>query len=119
MTRASEKVRWEGIKDLKLYLDDRRTPPVGDDIKSADNYADFLALLDKYRDCLECVSLDYDLGWDSLFTGYNALEYMKKHDIKCGHINVHSTHPTGRDRMLAYAVHNFPDAIVTGWENSL
>jgi hypothetical protein len=100
---------------VKLYLDDYRTPPKGDGYASADNYADFLALLDKYRDCLETVDLDYDLGWDSLFNGYNALTYMKKYGMKPKHINVHSTHVSGREKMLRYAVANFPDALVTGW----
>ena len=99
---------------MKLYLDDRRTPPRDGGYVSAYNYADFLALLDKYRDCLEEVSLDYDLGWDSLYTGFDALKYMKKHDIKPQHINVHSTHFPGREKMLAYAVSNFPDVLVTG-----
>jgi len=103
---------------MKLYLDDRRTPPRGDGYASADNYADFLALLDKYRNCIEEVSLDYDLGWDSFFTGYDALKYMKKHGIKPGHINVHSTHISGRDKMLVYALTNFPDSLVTGWPDN-
>lgn len=102
---------------MKLYLDDYRTPPKGDGYASADNYADFLALLDKYRDCIELVDLDYDLGWDSLFNGYHALTYMKKHEIYPKHINVHSTHVSGREKMLRYAIHNFPDAVVTGWES--
>lgn len=100
-----------------LYLDDYRTPPKGDRFASAENYADFLALLDKYRDCLEMVDLDYDLGWDSLFNGYHALKYMKKHDMHPAHINVHSTHVSGREKMLRYAIANFPDAVVTGWES--
>ncbi len=100
---------------MKLYLDDRRTPPRDEGYLAADNYADFLALLDKYRDCLETVDLDYDLGWDSLFNGYHALTYMKKHGICPQHINIHSTHISGRDKMLRYAVTNFPDSLVTGW----
>ncbi len=102
---------------MKLFLDDRRTAPRGEGYRSADNYAGFLALLDKYRDCLEEVSLDYDLGWDSLFTGFDALKYMKRHDMHPEHINVHSTHISGRDKMLTYANANFPDAVVTGWPN--
>lgn len=102
---------------MKLYLDDYRTPPKEDGYVSADNYADFLALLDKYRDCLELVDLDYDLGWDSLFNGYNALTYMKKHGMNPVHINVHSTHVSGREKMLKYAIANFPDTFVTGWES--
>lgn len=100
-----------------LYLDDWRTPPQGENIKSADNFADFIALIDKYKDCIEEVDLDYDLGYDSLKNGYHVLVYMKKYDIKCPHINVHSTHPSGRERMLTYAKTNFPDALVTGWES--
>ncbi len=100
---------------MKLYLDDWRTAPRGEDYASADNYADFLALLDRYRDCLELVDLDYDLGFDSLFTGFDALKYMKKHDMKPEHINVHSTHISGREKMLKYALANFPDSEVSGW----
>lgn len=99
---------------MKLFLDDRRSAPRGRGYTSADNYAEFLALLDKYRDCLEEVSLDYDLGWDSMFTGFDALKYMKRHDIYPEHINVHSTHFSGRDKMLRYAEANFPDSLVTG-----
>lgn len=93
-------------------------PPGDGGYKAADNYADFLALLDRYRDCLEEVSLDYDLGRDSLFTGFDALKYMKKHGIKPLHINVHSTHISGRDKMLTYAEVNFPDSLVTGRADS-
>lgn len=100
---------------MKLYLDDWRKAPDGEEYASADNYADFLALLDRYRDCLELVDLDYDLGYDSLYTGFDALKYMKKHDMKPEHINVHSTHISGREKMLKYAFANFPDSLVTGW----
>lgn len=102
---------------MKLYLDDWRTAPKGDGFRSADNYADFLALLDKYRNCLELVDLDYDLGYDSLFTGFDALKYMKRHEMKPAHINVHSTHISGRDKMLRFAEVNFPDAVITGWSS--
>lgn len=100
---------------MKLYLDDWRKAPDGEEYASADNYADFLALLDRYRDCLELVDLDYDLGYDSLYSGFDALKYMKKHDMKPEHINVHSTHISGREKMLKYAFANFPDSLVTGW----
>jgi hypothetical protein len=102
---------------MKLYLDDWRTAPKGDGFRSADNYADFLVLLDKYRDCLEMVDLDYDLGYDSLFTGFDALKYMKRHEMKPAHINVHSTHISGRDKMLRFAEVNFPGAVITGWSS--
>lgn len=102
---------------MKLYLDDWRTAPRGDGYRSADNYADFLALLDRYRDCLEMVDLDYDLGYDSMFTGFDALKYMKRHEMKPDHINVHSTHISGRDKMLRFAEVNFPDSTVTGWSS--
>jgi hypothetical protein len=104
---------------MKLYLDDRRSAPALEGYVSADNYADFLALVDKYRRCIELVDLDFDLGWDSRFSGLDALRYMKKHDIKPDHINVHSTHISGRDMMLRFAIANFPDSIVTGWESGV
>ena len=100
---------------MKLYLDDYRRAPEGVGFEPADNYADFLALLDRYRYCIELVDLDYDLGYDSRFTGYDALVYMKKHGIIPEHINVHSTHYSGRAKMLRYATVNFPDSLVTGW----
>ena len=99
---------------MKLYLDDYRRAPEGVGFESADNYADFLALLDRYRYCIELVDLDYDLGYDSRFTGYDALVYMTKHGIIPEHINVHSTHYSGREKMLRYATVNFPDSLVTG-----
>ena len=102
---------------MKLFLDDRRSAPREEGYVSADDYADFLALLDKYRDCLELVDLDYDLGRDSFFSGLDALRYMKKHSMSPARINVHSTHITGRDQMIRYAKTNFPDAVVTGGES--
>ena len=102
---------------MKLYLDDWRSAPKGEGYAAADNHADFLALLDKYRGCLELVDLDYDLGRDSFFTGMDTLRYMKKHGLRPAHINIHSTHVSGRDMMLSYARANFPDALVTGSES--
>jgi hypothetical protein len=99
---------------MKLYLDDWRRLPDEDGYAAADNYADFLALLDRYRDCLELVDLDYDLGYDSKFSGFDALQYMKRHDMRPDHINIHSSHACGRDKMLRYAELNFPDAVITG-----
>ena len=101
---------------MKLSLDDRRSAPKEGGYLSSDDYAGFLALLDKYRGCLELVDLDYDLGRDSFFTGMDALRYMKKHGMTPAHINVHSTHVSGRDMMLRYAEVNFPEALVTGSE---
>lgn len=103
---------------MKLYLDDRRSAPKEEGYVSADDYADFLALLDKYRGCLELVDLDYDLGRGSFFSGLDALKYMKKHGMEPARINVHSTHVSGRDRMIRYAEVNFPDALVTGSESA-
>lgn len=101
---------------MVLYLDDRRWPPKGENICSADNYSDFIALIDKYKGCIELVDLDYDLGYDSMYNGYDVLKYMKKYDIQCPHINIHSTHPTGRNRMILFAETNFPNSEITGWE---
>lgn len=95
-----------------LYLDDWRQPPKGENIASADNYADFIALLDKYKNCLELVDLDYDLGYDSMYNGYHVLKYMKQFGIEPECINVHSTHPVGRNIMLEYAKVNFPNSEV-------
>ena len=100
-----------------LYLDDWRWPPTGDEYKSATNYSDFIMLIDTYRDCIEEVDLDFDLGYDSRWNGLDVLKYMKKYGVKCPHINIHSTHPSGRTMMIQYAGANFPDSIVTTWSS--
>ena len=97
-----------------LYLDDWRRAPEGEGYRSATNYPDFIMLIDTYRDCIEEVDLDYDLGYDSSWTGLDVLKYMKMYDIACEHINIHSSHPRGCDMMLQSASANFPDSIVTG-----
>ena len=98
-----------------LYLDDWRRAPTGDEYASADNYPDFIALIDKYAECIEEVDLDFDLGYDSTWSGLDVLKYMKKYGVKCKHINIHSTHPRGREMMIQYATANFADSLVTGW----
>lgn len=98
-----------------LYLDDWRYPPDGEDVVAATNYIDFIALIDRYRECLDTIDLDYDLGYDSMYNGYHVLLYMKKYNISCSHINIHSTHPIGKELMLQYATANFPGSTVTIW----
>lgn len=110
-------IEQEERPEMKLYLDDYRTPPEDAGYISADNFADFLTLLDTYRYSIELADLDYDLGYDSLYSGYHVLVYMKEHGICPEHINIHSTHDIGRVKMLKYAAANFPDALVTGWES--
>ena len=100
-----------------LYLDDWRRPPEGEGYKSATNYPDFVMLIDTYRECIEEVDLDFDLGYDSTWSGLDVLKYMKKYDVKCPHINIHSTHPTGRTMMMQYARVNFPDVEVTDYSS--
>ena len=67
------------------------------------------------RITLEEVDLDFDLGYDSTWSGLDVLKYMKKYGVKCKHINIHSTHPRGREMMIQYATANFADSLVTGW----
>ena len=99
---------------MNLFLDDTRIQPRSADWQSTDDYYEFIGLINKYVDCLETVDLDYNIGDDSLYNGYHVLKYMKDHSIRCTHINVHSTHETGRDLMLNYAKSNFTDIKVTG-----
>lgn len=105
--------RHQEAHDMIIYLDDWRTPPKIENLKSATNFEDFVFLLDTYSGCIDIVDLDYDLGYDSMRNGLDVLKYMNKYDIKCEHINIHSTHPVGRERMLQYAQENFPDSVVT------
>ena len=59
--------------EMKLYLDDYRTPPRDAGYISASNYADFLTLLDTYRYCIELADLDYDLGYGVTLLLHNDL----------------------------------------------
>ena len=96
---------------MKIILDDRR--PLPEDSKHYNclrTYAE-CALLLRNIHTISYISLDYDLGEGE--TGLSVLKYM----VECGndvkHINIHSTHPTGVEKMRVYAEQNFPETELT------
>lgn len=85
---------------MKLWVDDERPAP--DESwtvsKTGGNAAIMLTM---YRDDLEEVSLDHDLGEGA--TGYNVLAYMISEKIWPKVLTIHTSNPPARKRMLAAA----------------
>lgn len=98
---------------MNLFLDDTRIPPKGEEWVSAKSFEEFINLINKYKGCLETIDLDYNIGDDSLYTGYSILKYLKRNNINCKCINIHSTHEVGRELMIDYAKSNFEDIKIT------
>ncbi len=95
---------------MKLYVDDMRVLPEGDDcicVRSAD---DAITMLSIYS--FEYISLDFDLGYTSL-TGLDILKWMAWRKIAAPHINIHSSHPVGAKTMLDFCKSNFKDSTIT------
>jgi DNA-binding NtrC family response regulator len=92
---------------MRIFVDDRRQ--LDEDERewymAANTLEQAETLIQVFRDDLETVSLDYDLGRG---TGLDILVYMKKHDIAAKEIIIHSTHKTGIKKMKEYAKENFP-----------
>ncbi len=88
---------------MKLYLDDRRTPPEG------------WTLVRGFRDCIfaldtqkwEAVSLDYSLG--ERWNGLDVLRWMADRGKFPPKLNIHSTHSYGRAAMADYIRRHFPE----------
>ena len=80
---------------MKIWLDDTREAPVGwewvQDFQSAIFY------LRMYREELEAVSLDHDLGGTK--TGYDVICWMDANNIWTDDIRIHSMNPVGRQRI--------------------
>lgn len=93
---------------MKLFLDDTRPFPCEDfqccrDAESAKRLLKVLPF--------EFVTLDYSLGNGD--TGMAVLEWMKEHHVHVPHINIHSNHIFGREKMRDFCRENFPDSRVT------
>lgn len=98
---------------MKLILDDRREVGSGlSDYCLVRNYMDCVELLSIFSDCLEFVSLDYDLGF-SEYTGVDVLRFMYQEGIVPRHINIHSDHPVGRRVMNKFVKVSFPGVLLT------
>ena len=93
---------------MKLFVDDKRTPP-NKGFECAEDYESAVFLL-KYID-FDFVTLDYDLGDGN--TGLDILKFMYDNKKYPSHINIHSDHPEGSVLMRKYVEENFPDTVVT------
>lgn len=99
---------------IKIVLDDSR---VIDCKKYRYNrvktYSDCILLMEIFKDDLKFVSLDYHLGEDSPYSGYDVLVYMYENRIHPKHINIHSDHETGAEKMYKFAKEHFPNSHIT------
>ena len=95
---------------MKIILDDHRPLPEKGPYNCVRTYEECAFLIRNIRH-IDYISLDYDLGEGE--NGLSVLKYM----VACGNqvrqINIHSTHPTGVPKMLAYAKEHFPDTEIT------
>jgi hypothetical protein len=81
-----------------LWVDDLRVPTV--DWVWAKTSREAKNIIDIYRDDIELLSLDHDLGGDD--TCYSLVLWMAEHDIwPAGEIRIHSANPVGRENMAA------------------
>lgn len=97
---------------MKIFLDDKREMHGKHQFNCVTTYFQCVALIDAFKN-IEVISLDYNLGVNSEYTGFDVLVYMHEHGIKPKHINIHSSHQVGAPKMREYAEKNFPDTIVT------
>lgn len=99
----------KGKDTLKLFLDDMR--PLPDEIGWAccRNYYEATAVLERHD--FEYATLDYHLGAGE--SGYDLLVWMYDRRIYIPHINVHSSHPLGKARMINFIERYMPDTTVT------
>lgn len=95
---------------MKIFLDDLRPFPEHG-YECVRTYNQCILLLNIFKNKLETVNLDYDLGEEK--TGLDVLKYMKDNGINPQNIIVHSTHPEGVPVMREFIKNNFPLAQYT------
>jgi len=98
---------------MKIFLDDTREVDEKNKYNVVRYYDDCIMLVDIFRNDIEWISLDYDLSATCRNTGFDVLVYMFENKIFPEHINIHSNHDTGADKMKAYANKNFPNTKIT------
>ena len=95
---------------MRIILDDRRPMPESGPYNCVRTYEECAFLLRNFH-TISYISLDYDLGEGK--TGLSVLKYM----VECGndvkHINIHSTHLTGVQKMREFAEQNSPNTELT------
>lgn len=87
---------------MKIYLDDERTPPEGEDWTLTRGAGATLCLLVEHEGDITHLSLDHDLG--TVRTGYDVLLWIERMVVEEGykppeHITVHSANSGARPKM--------------------
>jgi hypothetical protein len=98
---------------MKIFLDDIREINEKYKYNCVYTYFQCVVLIDAFKNNIEVISLDYDLGADSKQTGFDVLVYMHDKGIQPIHINFHSDHEIGVPKMSSYAAMHFPNTIIT------
>ena len=94
---------------MKLFVDDMRPCPDGDDYIYCQDYEE--AIWQLSINDFEYVSLDYHLGYGE--SGLDILVWMRNNKKVPPKINIHSSHPWGRRQMKEFCDENFPDSEIT------
>jgi len=86
---------------MKIFLDDERLAPTGWlQVRWPDEVISYLS-----KGMVTDISLDHDLGDDARGTGYDVLLWIEQAIVDTGFqppkINVHTSNPAARIRMLA------------------
>lgn len=89
---------------MKLFLDDIRPAPQGEDIICVRNFRDCIFALETKE--FEYISLDYSLG--ERFTGLNVLMWMYENQKFPQKLNIHSSFSYGVAEMKSYIKSHFP-----------
>ncbi len=95
---------------MKLYVDDMREFPPGDDFICCRDAEDAIWQLSIRK--FDYVSLDYDLGWGEK-NGLDILIWMRDTGKIPPKINIHSTHVWGRQAMKDFCERIFPNTEIT------
>jgi hypothetical protein len=96
-----------------VFLDDTREIPSKYAYSCVRTYEECITLLSVFSEEVEFISLDYNLGKNSKYSGYDVLVFMYENGIHPNHINIHSSHQNGAHKMKEYTEKYFPNTIVT------
>ena len=91
---------------MKLWVDDVREAPEGWTL--ATDYETAKRFLSSVK--IEVLSLDHDLGEDSL-TGYDIAKQLVEHSVYPNDIYCHSMNPVGRHNIIALLKHYAPEGV--------
>ena len=97
----------------KIFLDDLRPFDTLRErgYECVKTFSDCKLLLSIFKNDIETINLDYDLGSDK--TGLDVLIYMDENHIYPKKIIIHSTHFEGVKKMEDYIKMNFPNSQYT------